>query len=63
MKNQLVLFEPNLLETDLAEVLEQLPSEKVETATQLLAELMARSLAESENESGSEQGRSKGKSR
>jgi hypothetical protein len=50
MKSQLVLFEPNLLGTDLAAVLGQLPSEQREVATQLLAELMARSLVDSNSE-------------
>ena len=52
MKKQLVLFEPNLLETELVAVLGQLPSEQREVATQLLAELMARSLADSKGERG-----------
>ena len=50
MKSQLVLFEPNLLGTDLVAVLGQLPSEQREVATQLLAELMARSLVDSSSE-------------
>jgi len=50
MNEQLVLFEPNLLETELVAVLGQLPSEQREVATQLLAELMARSLADSKGE-------------
>ena len=50
MKSQLVLFEPNLLGTDLVAVLGQLPSEQREVATQLLAALMARSLVDSNSE-------------
>jgi len=50
MKEQLVLFEPSLLETELVAVWEQLPSEQREVAMQLLAELMARSLADSKGE-------------
>lgn len=50
MKEQLVLFEPNLLETELVAVLGQLPSEQREVATQLLAELMAHSLADNKGE-------------
>jgi hypothetical protein len=59
MKKQLVLFKPNLLETELVAVLGQLPSEQREVATQLLAELMARSLADNKgerNEGGGKQG-------
>ena len=47
MKKQLVVFKPNLLETEPIAVWGQLPSEQREAATQLLAELMARSLADS----------------
>ncbi len=50
MMKQLVLFEPNLLETEVVPVLGQLPSEQREVATQLLAELMARSLAHNTSE-------------
>ena len=50
MKEQLVLFEPSLLETELVAVWGQLPCERREAATQLLAELMARSLADAEGE-------------
>ncbi len=46
MKNQLRLFEPDQVQTPLVAVLEQLPPEQREVATQLLAELMARSLAD-----------------
>lgn len=49
MKNQLLLFEPNL-ETKVVAVLGQLPSRKREVAAQLLAELMARSLVNSNSE-------------
>ena len=47
---QLVLFEPNLLETEEVPVLGQFPSEQREVATLLLAELMARSLAHNNSE-------------
>ena len=50
MKEQLVLFEPSLLETELVAVWGQLPCEQREIATQLLAELMARSLADAKGE-------------
>lgn len=50
MKNQLVLFDPDLPGTEVVAVLGQLPSEKREMATRLLAELMARSLADSKRE-------------
>ncbi len=50
MMKQLVLFEPNLLETEVIPVLGQLPSEQREVATQLLAELIARSLEHNNNE-------------
>ena len=59
MKNQLLLFEFDLLETALVAVLEQLPSEPREVATRLLAELMARSLADSTGE-GDEVGAKEG---
>ncbi len=52
MENQLVMFEPNLLETKIVVVLGQLPSRQREVATQLLAELMARSLHSNREESG-----------
>jgi hypothetical protein len=45
MKNQLLLFESDQFQTPILAVLEQLPLEQREVATQLLAELMARSLA------------------
>lgn len=44
MKSQLLLFESDQLQTPILAVLEQLPREQREVATQLLAELMARSL-------------------
>ena len=50
MMKQPVLFEPNLLETEVVPVLGQVPSEQREVATQLLAELMARSLAHNKSE-------------
>jgi len=50
MKEQLVLFEPSLLETELVAVWGQLPCEQREVATQLLAKLMARSLTDSKGE-------------
>ncbi len=50
MMKQLVLFESNLLETEVVPVLGQVPSEQREVATQLLAELMARSLAHNNSE-------------
>ena len=52
MKNQLLLFEPDQLETALVAVLEQLPPEPRVVATQLLAKRMARSLADCMSERG-----------
>ena len=46
MKNQLLLFESDQVQTPLVAVLEQLPPEQREVATQLLAELIARSLVD-----------------
>ncbi len=46
MKNQLLLFESDQLQTPLLAVLEQLPLEQREVAMQVLAELMARSLTD-----------------
>ena len=50
MMKQMVLFELDLLETEVVPILGQLPSEQREVATQLLAELMARSLAHNNSE-------------
>lgn len=46
MKNQLLLFEADQVQTPPKAVLEQLSPKPREVATQLLAELMARSLAD-----------------
>jgi hypothetical protein len=52
MKNQLLLFESDQVQTPPVAVLEQLPPDQREVATQLLAELMARSLADGMGERG-----------